>query len=163
MKFVYYRFGSKEKSRKLRNGFNPEKALMLSFAAVFALLVIVQVLLATPSIRTLIVEDVEFEGTPVNSEEYMYKEGEVVLELVNSESNQDLKVLVNGDETADFSNKLIKLTVREGDVVEIDGTGSIVSSEVAVSWCSNNITGDCIGRKIIVLSDIKSLLKVKME
>ncbi len=163
MKFVVVRFDGKKKEKKAGKYVNFEKLLMLSFAAVFGLLVIVQILLATPSVRPMIAEDTEFEGSPVSNEEFLYKEGEVVLELTGSESDQNIKVIKNGDEAADFSNKLVKLTVREGDVIEIDGTASIYASEVSVSWCSDNIRDDSVGKKVKVFSDVKNLLRIKME
>lgn len=163
MKFVVFRYGGKKGKKRALKSINFEKLLMLSFASVFGLMVIVQILLATPSVRTMFVEDIEFEGSPVSAEEYLYKEGEVVLELYGRESDQDIKVLLNGDEAADFSNKLVKLSVREGDVIEIDGTDSVYASEIGVSWCSDNITDDCTGRKVNVFSNVKNLLRIKME
>jgi hypothetical protein len=161
MKFIVYKVSGQKKSRRFK--FDMEKALVISFVVVMVIMICVQAILATPHLRTLIVRDIEFEGTPVSAQEYLYKEGEITLELMNKSLDQGLKVLKNGDEAADFSNNNVILTVKEGDVIEIDGTDSLGESVVSVKSCSENIDMSCIGKNITVDSEVKSLIKIKME
>lgn len=161
MKFIICRLNGQKKDGKF--SFDMEKVLAISFVIVFSVMICVQAILATPHLRTLIAEDIEFEGTPVSTQEYLYKEGEITLELLNENSDQGLKVLKNGDEAGDFSNKNVILKVKEGDVIEIDGTVSSGESMVSVKACSNNMDMSCIGKNITVNNDVKSLIKIKME
>ncbi len=163
MKFVLYKVRSKNRSSKFRTGFNTERVLFLSFLIIFCFTILVQAMLATPSMRTYMTEDKEYEGSPIKVEEYLYKEGEITLELQSGDFDQDLKVLKNGDLVAIFSDKRVKLSVKDGDVIEIDGTDSSHASQIAVASCSGNVSKDSVGRTVSVISNVKSLTKIKME
>ena len=100
---------------------------------------------------------------PLGEEEFLYKEGSLALELVNCESDNNLKVLVNGEEAAVFYSNQLNLAVKDGDVVEVDGSSASEECEVRIISGSENIATECTGCSVTVNSDIKKLIKVKMK
>ena len=76
--------------------------------------------------------------------------------------NEDLKLLVNGDEVAAFSQKLINIKVKHGDVISIDGSLA-GESEVEIVSASTNIISNDIGKRIKVNSNVKQLTRIIIE
>jgi len=176
VKIIFFRAG-KNKNKDLKSNKNKfkmffsnkkvkyglEKAFTLSILLIFTLLVAFQIMLATPSTRQYMVLDSEYEGRPLRAEESLFNEGELELELQNMESDEGINVLVNGDAQAVFSTKNMYLKVREGDVVEIDGTQSANEALVRIVNSSENLKKQCLGKQVEVQADIKSLIQIKME
>ena len=113
MKVVIFKAGKEKKKigdrtamRFINFGF--EKVLFFAFVCIFIAIIFVQATLLSP-ISTFLVKDEGVDGRPLASEEYLYKEGEISIALLESENNEDLKLLVNGDEVAVFSQNLIKI------------------------------------------------------
>ncbi|MCX7923280.1 MAG: hypothetical protein N3B21_14910 [Clostridia bacterium] len=163
MKFMFFKV--KNKSQNGRKGImlGIERILFFSFVVAFFAMIAVQTLLTLPSAKPIFSVKSDVEGAPLGIEEYLYKEGEIGLELLNSEGDENIKVLVNGDEVATFANKLVELTVRDGDVVEIDGSSSQDNASVEVVSKSENIGIDCIGKKVQVEANIKKLFNIKIK
>jgi hypothetical protein len=155
--------GSKTRSTKSRHGFNIEKVLFFCYIVSFVLMVFVQVAITNPSVRTLLSVSSEPEGTPLAVEEFLYKYGEIVLQLVNADMNKDLKVLLNGEEAARFTCKTIVIKVKSGDVIEIDGSGTDKKMEVIVLSKSDNIVTKCVNIRAKVDSNIQKIVKVKIQ
>lgn len=163
MRFLVMRAGLKGKNKARINRVSVERFLFLAFIVTFIILIAAQAALMNPSIRTFLTSDNEFEGTPLGVEEFLYNEGEIGLELLNAEKDPDLKVLVNGDVVDVFDTKDLSISVKEGDVVEIDGTGVSSDAEVSVVSKSNNISSECIGKSVKVQSNVKKIVKIKMN
>ena len=110
MKVVVFKAGKNKKrpDKKTKNPrFGFERILFFSFIVLFTALVLVQTAMMNPSIRTFLVNDTGLEGSPLEFEEYLYSEGEVSIALYGEDSNEDLKLLLNGDEVAVFSNNIV--------------------------------------------------------
>ncbi|MDP4180253.1 MAG: hypothetical protein Q8942_04075 [Bacillota bacterium] len=163
MRIVAFKTGKRKDSSQKRISSNTEKIFVITFFFIFAALILSQVILAMPSTRNLLVSDAEYEGSPIGAEESLYSEGELKLELQNMENDNNLNVLVNGDEVAAFSNKSMVLKVKDGDVVEIDGTNSTNSAVVKIIDGSANLKNGCVGREVKVNSDLKNLIKINLE
>jgi hypothetical protein len=112
---------------------------------------------------TFLVKDEGFDGRPLASEEYLYEEGKISIALLESENNEDLKLLVNGDEVAVFSQNLITLSVKDGDVIEVDGSLTDNETEVEIISASENVAGIEVGKKIKVNSTIEEITRVSIE
>lgn len=140
-----------------------ERVLFTAFFITFIVMIFVQAAMINPSIRTFITSTNEYEGAPLGVEEYLYSQGELGLKLVNAESNDNLKVLVNGDQVAAFTSRGVSLKVKNGDVVEIDGSNVDVDSVVGIVSKSANITTDCVNKTVNVKLEVKRLVKVKIE
>jgi hypothetical protein len=167
LKFILYRVNGKKKKGNHREKKVPkysiERILFFSFICIFFLLIIVQTALVSPSIKAFVSTGSEFEGVPLGVEEFLYREGDIKLQILSGNGSSDIKALVNGDEVAAFSSKNISLKVKDGDVVEIDGSSVRDETEVGVVFKSENISDDCLGKSVIVKSNIKKLIKVKIQ
>lgn len=154
--------GSRFAGRK-NAAFPVERVLFSLFILTFFIMVIAQTVLVTPSLRTFFSVDDQNEGTPLGLEEFLYKEGELGLELVGMDSNTELKILVNGNEVAVFTEKILYIPVRDGDVVEIDGNALQQQEEVRILSKSDNITTSCVGKSVRLEKGIRKLVKVRVE
>ncbi|MCR4435573.1 MAG: hypothetical protein QHH06_02575 [Clostridiales bacterium] len=163
MKLLVFRSKIKNGEKSGRGKINFERMLYLSFVVTFAVLIVVQSALTSPAVRTFLAVDGDSERVPLGYEEYLYKEGEIVLQLLEQEGDENIKVLVNGDEAAAFSNSYASIAVKDGDVVEIDGSGIKREIEVQVISKSPNIRTDCVGKKVKVNSNVKKLATIRIE
>ncbi|GAE89038.1 hypothetical protein [Acetivibrio straminisolvens] len=170
MKVVVFKAGkrkskkphSKAQAKAINPRFGFERFLFFSFIILFAALVLVQAALMNPTARTFLINDTGLEGNPLKFEEYLYSEGEISIALYSADANEDLKVLINGEEVAAFSENVISLKVKEGDVVSVDGS-TTEEAEVAIVSASDNIKLDNIGKRIKVNSEVKQLARIIIE
>ncbi len=140
-----------------------EKLLLVSLLVTFIILIVVQGALLDPAVRTFLSIDEQLEGTPLADEEFLYSEGILYLEVTDAREHHNLKVLVNGDEVARFDRARLQVTVRNGDVVEIDGSDVYETVEVAVASGSENVSPECLNARVTVSSDVKKLVRVKLN
>ncbi len=142
---------------------NIERTLLTSFILLFILLIISQIALTNPFIRAEIFINEEIEGTPLKSEEFLYKQGELTFKSLGKGNKQDAKILVNGDEKAAFLEDEITIKVRDGDIIEIDGSESPDYIDILIISKSDNIKTDCLGQKFRIKSQVKKIIQVKIE
>ncbi|OPZ91042.1 MAG: hypothetical protein BWY74_02097 [Firmicutes bacterium ADurb.Bin419] len=168
MKVIFFRAGKGKKIsndktalRFMNMGF--EKVLFFAFVFVFIALLLVQGALMSPSLRTFLVRNNGIDGRPLAQEEYLYREGAISVALLESESNENIKLLVNGDEIAVFNQNLITLSVKDGDVIEVDGSLSDSETEVEIISASENISGVEVGKKIKVNSNIEEISRISIK
>ena len=161
MKFLICRVKQKKDTRIGELTF--ERVIFFAFIAAFTLLVVVQAALISPSVKTFVNESEEFDGTPLGIEEYLYQEGEIRLKLLKGDPDGSVKILLNGDEAAVFNSQTQNLTVKDGDIVEIDGSEAENDVEVAIVGRSDNIVNDSVNKMIRVKSEVKPLAQIRME
>lgn len=162
------RFSSKSSKTEHNNGygrpnFNAEKILFLAFIIVFVLLIMVQAALTSPSLRTFLVTDSKYQGSQLGSEETLYETGRIGLELTKGTCSPDIKVLVNGEEEASFAESHIDLTVKNGDVIEIDDSSLKEDAEVTIASISKNIDPSGLIRVIGISKGIKRIAVIRLE
>lgn len=162
MKVLVYRVNTKRKEKKKLN-IHMEKILFFSFLISFTLLVIVQTALMSPSVRTFIITNNSYEGTVLGQEEFLYQKGDITLGLQNELSNENLKVLVNGEQIGSFVNKTLDFTVKDGDVIELDGNGLIEEASVTVFSKSENIISVDLNKTIKISSGVKPLTIIHIQ
>lgn len=163
MKFLFYKVKKRKTQRSEALSMSVERLLFFSFIVTFILMIIVQTALLSPSIRTFLSVDSEYEGTPLALEEYLFEDGGLTLKLINSGKNNLIKVMVNGDPVAAFETSEINLRVKNGDVVEIDGSKSKSAEEVEITSKTDNVISDCLNKKVKVQSNIKTLVRVRVD
>jgi|LSQX01.2.fsa_nt_gb hypothetical protein len=165
MKVLVFRIGKgnrKYKGIRKSSSIGFERLLFFLSICAFFVLLMVQAAMFNPSLRTFIVRDNALEGKPLEIEEYLYSEGRISIALCSGEPDENLKVLVNGTEVAAFINNVIELKVKNMDVIEIDGS-VVEDAEVEVISASNNITGDGVGKRIQINSEMKKLMTIIIE
>lgn len=163
MKFLVYKVKKKNNYAKFENDNIFEKVLLFLFIAAFTIMILAQALMIDPTIRASIIPGNQTDGLPLGEEEFLYTEGTIKLMLTSSSYQPQLKILVNGIETGAFSTNKANVTVKNGDVIEIDGSDLEDEHTVEILSQSENIISEHVGHKIIVKSDVARLLKVKME
>ncbi len=164
MKFIVFKANTRGKQPNKRDyRLSFERLLFILFILTFSLLIIIQTALINPSTRTFLTSDSELEGTPMGVEEFFYEEGSVSLSLLGEEPNPELKVLVNGEAVAAFDEMLISVDVKDGDVVEIDGSSSGTGAGVEVVSKSDNIKTQCVGKKVSVKGNIKKVTDINID
>ncbi len=151
------------KSNVIRKHRDIERILYASFFVVFLLLIITQAAIFIPSIKSAVIEKDSMMGVPIGKEEYLYKEGKLELTLGSFENYPALKVLVNGEEQASFQGKAVSLTVRDGDVVELDGSGTNANTGVSVSSVSGNMDKKYLGKTFVVGREVLKIFKVRLS
>ncbi len=157
------RYSKKPTLKKKLLGINIERVLLTFFILSFILLIISQMALTNPSMRAELFMNEEIEGTPLKSEEFLYKHGELTLKSLGKGNKQDAKILVNGDEKAVFLDDEITIKVRNGDIIEIDGSELSDYIDIIVVSKSDNIKTDCLGQKFRIKSQVKKIIQVKIE
>jgi hypothetical protein len=137
-----------------------EKILFSLFILSFLLLVTAQITLSSPNLRSLVAVDSRYEGTPLKTEEFLYNQGEVIIELVKPKTDSSIKILLNGEVVSDFYDLQVTLDVLDGDVIEIDASNVKNEVEVRIADVSNNINRKYIGKSVSVKASIKILSQI---
>ncbi|HOJ10723.1 MAG TPA: hypothetical protein PK733_09040 [Clostridiales bacterium] len=172
MKYKSYKIISKpvkkQKGSSFRSillGINVERFLIVSFFVLFSLLIFTQAILATTGIGKGLAANSNFEGFPLQKEEFLYNEGELVLKLVPiyGQQGEDAKILVNGEEVGNFADYEYALKLINGDVIEIDANCISDYVDVMVKSKSSNIKLDNLDKKYRLRSEVKKIIKVKID
>lgn len=140
-----------------------ENLLFCMCIVCFLVLIAVQVVMANPSIREKFNLTDKSIGLPLNDNEFLYNQGQITLRMIGDNPDPTLKILVNGDEAAIFENTQMSITVRDGDVIEIDGSQSLLEHIIKIESVSANISPKCSVASVNVHSNIKKLVKVQIN
>lgn len=165
MKLLIFRMGKSSKKNKSTTkniGLNFERFLFFSFICIFMALIIVQAAMFNPSLSAFITKESNYDGRALQLEEYLYEEGDISIALCDGNCNEDIKVLVNGEEVAAFTDSVVDLKVKDMDVIEIDGS-LVEGIEVEVVSASSNLSGAIEGKRILLDKNVKELLTVTLE
>lgn len=163
MKLVLFKYGKGTKKNKPYAQKNYEGILFVIFVIVFSTLIIAQTALINPYVRAFLTTGSELEGSPLANEEYLFNEGKLSLGLVGKLKDEDLKVLVNGEEVCVFSYSIAQVEVKDGDVVEIEAGASGGGAEVEVLSKTDNISTQCVGKRFKVEQGKKRIVKVNVN
>lgn len=143
---------------------NIEKIFVTAFFISFSLLIITQVMLTITDLREGISTNSSIEGVPLEKEEFLYKEGEIVLELLSEYKSQgkDIKILVNGEEIGDFEYGQLSFKVKDGDILEIDSTRVSNRIDFIIKNKSSNVKIDNLSKKYTANREVLKIIKVKI-
>lgn len=165
MKIIMFKAGRKQRryrNKKIFSAYIFEKILFFTFLFVFLSLIIVQSAMMNPKLRAVFVRENSLEGKPLQTDEYLYKRGEIFISLKSEDTNKKIKVLLNGEKVAVFTSNIVKVNVKDGDVVEIDSTMAD-GAEVEIVSASSNIIGKYKGTGLKLNSEIKQLAKIQID
>ncbi|TYQ15402.1 UNVERIFIED_CONTAM: hypothetical protein Cloal_1849 [Acetivibrio alkalicellulosi] len=165
MKIIVFRSSQKKNKcfdTKKSSSYVFEKFLYFSFIFLFFSLIITQSIMYNNNIRAVLVNENNLEGRPLGLEEYLYNHGEILLRLNSENTNEKVKILINGDEIASFFDNPIKLKVKDGDVIEIDCTmaGRV---QVEIIPLTKNIVDTSFNKTLYLESEIKQLTKIRFD
>lgn len=129
----------------------------------FVLLIAIQIILVIPSAREYLNLTDKSIGVPLGKDEYLYGQGQITIKMSGSQPDTAVQILVNGDTVGKFDNLLMNIEVKDGDVIEIDGTQSTSGHIITVEAFSSNISSTCSNSAARVESNFQKLLKVKFN
>lgn len=98
-------------------------------------------------------EAFNIEGVPLEFQAYIFEPCTLELSLVNKDNSRNLSVLVNGAEADMFNKENVELSLKAGDVVELDASGLIEAVTVKATNASENIKS-LVGKKVTVFDGI---------
>jgi hypothetical protein len=139
-----------------------ENMLFGTCIASFLLLVSIQAVLLIPSVRDTFNLTDKSIGEPLSKDDYLYKQGQITIKMIGTEPDPTVQILVNGDNVAIFENLLMNVYVNDGDVIEIDGSHSLIGHIIMVDSVSENISSKCSTSVAKINSNIQKLVKVQI-
>ncbi|WP_066640019.1 hypothetical protein [Desulfolucanica intricata] len=86
----------------------------------------------------------------------------ITMQLKNYSSLPRARVLVNGEQQKEFLDRYVTVSVKHGDVIEIDGTQYKHSLEIEVINTSREILSPCPGQIIKVNGNLARVGTVKL-
>ena len=137
-----------------------ERWLLKGAALLLLLLILTQALLTQPEFRNILSLVDRLEGTPVaeneptavsgDNAEAVVREGYVELSIIDAKDLTEIQVQVNGDTVATLGKAAttVRIPVREGDAVEIDGQVPEQNIQVAVTAVSEGILYPQAGKEV---------------
>jgi len=129
----------------------------------FIILVLIQIVLVIPSARDNLNLSDKSIGVPLSKDDYLYKQGQITLKMIGETPDSNVRILVNGDDIAMFENLMMNISVKDGDVIEIDGSQSLIGHIISVESLSTNISSTCSTAIARVESNIQRLVKVQIK
>lgn len=153
-----------------------ERVLIVSTGLLLFVLLLSQALLINPNIRSMLslverLEGVPYERTEQEEEQETVapsavSEDPVLLELsiVNDVDASQLNVHVNGEAVMAFgNNNSVELSVREGDLVEVDGDPTLQNIEIVVSAISAGVASPTQGHTVTFFGQPETISWVVLE
>lgn len=162
MKIKALKFIKRNKTNNDKNRFL-ENILFGTCIICFAILVIIQSILAVPTARDALNLSDKSIGVPLSNDEYLYDQGQIKLKMIGNEPDPTVRILINGEPVAMFENIDMDISVKDGDVIEIDGSESIIGHIIKVESCSANISNKCRTAVANVESNIQRLVRVQVD
>jgi len=143
--------GGREQAEHKKRYSNTEIIVLLFASGVVLCLILCQV----KHIMDLAGSDEAFniEGVPLEHQAYIFDPCTLDLSLVDKDSSRNLSVLVNGTEAAVFNESNVMLSLKAGDVVELDASGLIEAVTVRAANASDNIKS-LVGKQVTVFDGI---------
>ncbi|HEY5587285.1 MAG TPA: hypothetical protein VIK78_22715 [Ruminiclostridium sp.] len=162
MKLKVFKFiNSKENNKDKSTIF--ENILFVVCIVCFVVLVSVQIVLVIPSARDSLNLTDKSIGAPLSSDEYLYNQGQITLKMIGTDPDPTVRILVNGDNVAMFEKLEMNINVKDGDVIEIDGSQSLLDHIITVASASTNINSKCSTAVAKVETNIQRLVKVQIN
>jgi len=152
---------------------------LIRFVILLSIVVVVsQGLLSHEKLRLFLSYPDQLEGTafkeeaktafsPAASEkpagEKQSREGLLAITCVTGPRYPQVKILINGKVAGDLGRGSIALPVREGDLVEIDGTGYQAVLTFRLTGVSDNISEPRVGTEVVTHQSIERLGRVTLR
>lgn len=136
---------------------------MIAFFVIlgFLTMVVTQVLMLNDNIRVFLNSTEKIEGININT--YLSNDGTLELELINLDKAPKAFILINGDPKYSFKEKKLKINIKQGDLIEMDGTNYNQALYVKVIDSSDNVIEPQKTAVIKVNGDIEVIGGVRLR
>ncbi|NLY43843.1 MAG: hypothetical protein GX066_07725 [Clostridiaceae bacterium] len=147
------------------NIFDRKIEILLVFISLlcFLSLIIAQIGLVNETTRTFFTNISEYEGVNINDLSNIFTQGELSLQLIGIEPNNQITVLLNGIPSYCFDTDTLFIKVKNKCVVEIDGTKVKEPFRVKITNASDNIATNCLGKEVEIHSNIAVLTRILLK
>ncbi|MBC7765791.1 MAG: hypothetical protein H7Y41_04840 [Hyphomonadaceae bacterium] len=130
-----------------------EKVLLVLLLVSVFMMLISQIGLYYPTTRVFFTGIATYEGVNI-SQMAVNKSASVTLQLLDSEADKNIKVLLNGDVVADFTEQTVKVQLTHPMLLEIDGTKAKQAFVVKVVGADDTIVPNVIDKTVVVKNAI---------
>ncbi len=152
----------------MNNGFNGwwdriNRGISKGLALLFAALIISQLLLMNPTVKTFMSRTDKLEGKSIAESQLFIKKGEIEISTENDSSLRFLVFYINGDKAAATASKSIRLQVKDGDVIEVSGSEYSDTVILKVTSVSEDIIVPELGKFIYVNNNLVMIDRVRLK
>jgi len=135
-----------------------ERVLVQAVVALGVTVVLAQFLLTLPTARLVMSYVDRLEGVPLAS-----GGATVTVSLMSGEPAHAAYLLVNGERAASFASGVVRVVVRPGDLLEVDGTGLTAQGVFAVSQVTGGVVAPTVGLRVTTDRSVARLAWVELE
>lgn len=144
-------------------GLKIERALTITLCTCFMVVIAAQLFMTFPNLRMFLTQEDKVEGVFLEKNDTLYNKGTLLIELVDCERMDGAWVLVNGRKAADFSSKQVSITVKDADLIEIDGTKARYPFKAKVASYNSNINLLTDNSTLDIDGNIGILARIKLK
>lgn len=128
------------------------------------ILVISQILFTVEPFNYLLNKTYKLEGKSVNYIYPVIKNGTIELTLQNKlEYDSEIQVLINGEIYSKFQENSIVLSVKESDIIELQGRNIKNLVRIKITHISDNIILPRVNKTFLVGNSIEFISKIKIK
>lgn len=135
-----------------------EAVLIQAVVALGLVVVLSQVLLTIPAARYVMSQVARLEGVALWEETPT-----VTIALRAGSPGRAAAVLVNGERAATFASDQVRLRVRPGDLLEVDGTGLDGEGVFEVVETTGGLRVPALGERVVTRGGVRSLGRVEVS
>ena len=141
-----------------------ESGLIRLLAAIAVVVMLAQLIIYNKSVKQVAAPFASLEGPRPNRGNYagILQSPIITFQLKNFSSLPLARVLVNGEPRGEFRDRYVTVYVREGDVLEVDGTRYKRPLDIEIMDVSGEVIAPVAGTKIRVEGRINSLGRVHL-
>lgn len=129
----------------------------------FTMLAASQILLLNHTLKSFISRIDKLEGKSISDSQLFIQKGEIEVSIENNTTLRPLIFYVNGEDTAVFSGKSIRIQVKNGDVIEVGGSEMSDTAILKVFSVSDNIIVPELGKLIYVNNNLVLIDRIKIK
>ena len=116
-----------------------ERAITYLTISLFSIFVTVQILMIDADTRNAITSQEGTEGVFLEQSAIVSGKGYITLISDNPSDENSAWILANGQRIAKLKGNIVKITVSDNEVIEVDGTEAKKPFSVSIGECSDNI------------------------
>jgi hypothetical protein len=128
------------------------------YASQFANFIIVQ---KGGSLLTKQIE--KYEGKPISDSQTKINTGTVELAVTSNSDYRNMQIFVNGEYYTGFDKKSVTLTVKNNDIIEVNGINNEYPAKIRITSVSDNISGIRQDDTILVNKNLVNAGRIRLK
>jgi len=139
------------------------KAIYRTLIAMFAVFLAAQVILMNQTLKTFISRTDQLEGRSIADSQLFIRKGEIEISADNYSVLKPLVFYINGESVITPEGKVIRLQVKENDVIEVSGAGIGDTIVLKVTAVSGDIMVPEPGKLVYVNNNLVMIDRVRLK